>query len=565
MHGLGHAALALLGGAVVVALGGIAPVRSGSIRGVPLDPQTLATLAIGASLVRMAGSTLGAWLAARMVGDVSTQLRGRVLDALLAVHRLRHPRHDDHGRACEEAGAHASAVASLTGRVREVALGLHAAVFAGRAAVQLVLLGVVLVVVAPRFFWVAVLVLAPFGWLLGRVRARIKKAQRAERIKTEALLEAADEAVRHADLWRSYGAERTIRDVIDALGVEARDRGARVETWATAHSGANELLGVVAVALGLFVLAAYAPGDAARFAPFAVPFFLAYRPLRELAEARVALGRAEEAAAALDGVLALEATVSRERPSANASASAAWPRADLSLRGVTAEHGTLWPLDLDVPAGAIVAIVGPTGAGKSTLLRVLLGLEPTLAGRVAYGGVDIADLPAGRARPFAWAPQDAPVLAATLTENVLLGRPSADDATARVVALLDELGAETLRGVGADERLGASHRPLSGGERGLLAIARALASDAPVVLLDEPTAALDAATEARVLAALARRRGERTIVIVTHREAPCAIADAVVDLSAAVAAAAHLGGRVVTGAETTSGTQRKLSSKTLES
>ena len=560
MHALGHAGLALLGGVVVVSLGGISPVHFGSTRGVSLDPVALATFAIGASLTRFIGSTLGSWVAARVVGDVSTTLRGHVLDALLAVHRLRHPRHADHGSPCEEAGAYASAVASLTGRVREVALGLQAGVNAARAAVQIVFLGLVLVLAAPRFFWVAVVVLAPFGWLLSRVRARIKRAQGAERAKTEALLEAADEAVRHADLWRSYGAERTIRAVIDDLGREARDRSARVDTWATAHSGANELLGVIAVAAGLFALAAYAPSDASRFAPFAVPFFLAYRPLRELAEARVALGRAEDAATALDEVLA------SARPSAPTSGrEETWPLAPLDVRGLMAAHGTIWPLDLRVPPGEIVAVVGPTGAGKSTLLRLLVGLEPSTSGTVTYGGVALGDLPAGPTRPFAWSPQDAPVLASTVTENVFLGRDAeACDANAEVDALLAELGAETLRGLG-ETRLGASYRPLSGGERGLLSIARALASDAPVLLLDEPTSALDAATEARVLAALARRRGERTIVIVTHREAPCAIADVVVDVGGERAGRDHLGGRVVTGAVTTSGTQRKLSSKTLES
>jgi ABC-type transport system involved in cytochrome bd biosynthesis fused ATPase/permease subunit len=118
--------------------------------------------------------------------------------------------------------------------------------------------------------------------------------------------------------------------------------------------------------------------------------------------------------------------------------------------------------------------------------------------------------------------QDAPLLADTLDANVSLG----GSADAR--ALLASLGAGSLAAALDDARLGAGGRAVSGGERQWIALARAVATRQPVLLLDEPTSGLDPASQARVLDAIARLRGERTILLVTHRPEPLAIADAVV-------------------------------------
>jgi ABC-type transport system involved in cytochrome bd biosynthesis fused ATPase/permease subunit len=180
-----------------------------------------------------------------------------------------------------------------------------------------------------------------------------------------------------------------------------------------------------------------------------------------------------------------------------------------------------------VEAGAVVAVVGPTGAGKTTLLRVLLGLEQAGGGDVLFDGASIAHAPAGpRARPFAWVPQEAPLLAGSLATNVALGAAAADPREA-----LEPLGAAHLADALEGCRLGASGRPVSGGERQWIALARAIATGLPVLLLDEPTSGLDAHAQRHVLEAVARLRGQRTVVIVTHRPEPLAIADVVVRLA----------------------------------
>jgi thiol reductant ABC exporter CydD subunit len=189
-------------------------------------------------------------------------------------------------------------------------------------------------------------------------------------------------------------------------------------------------------------------------------------------------------------------------------------------------------ISLAVESGEVVALTGPSGCGKSTLLAVLLGFVTPQAGSVQLGGVDLASLDpqAWRAR-VAWMPQRPHLFAASIAENVRLGRP---DATTGQV--WDALAAAGLRDVveakpgGLDARLGDRGAGLSVGERQRVALARAFLRDAPVLLLDEPTANLDGATEQEVLDALRRLVRGRTVILVAHRPALVDLADRVLRL-----------------------------------
>lgn len=165
-------------------------------------------------------------------------------------------------------------------------------------------------------------------------------------------------------------------------------------------------------------------------------------------------------------------------------------------------------LDFSFSTGEVVCVLGPNGAGKSTLFRTLLGLTPALGGRVTLEGRDLASLSRAQvARALAYVPQaSASYFDFTLAELVEMGRaahlglfaaPGAKDREAARAAL-ERLGIGAI----AQQRVGA----VSGGERQLALIARALATEAPLLILDEPTANLDFANQARVLKEVARLR-----------------------------------------------------------
>jgi ABC-type multidrug transport system fused ATPase/permease subunit len=549
LHAIGHALVALVAGALALSLtdrfGAYPPhfVSSGLLeRGGTAADRALLLSLVGLVVVFVKGAAgaYATYVQAGVAGEVGSDLRLELLDALLAIHRLHRPRQDDHG---SHVGGTAQAVVALTDRVREVEAGLEQGLLGGaRAAAQLAPIAALLFVLSGRMAFVAAFVLGAFGVLLGRVRAGYRGAtQRAARTR-EQLLEAADEAVRHADLWVTYGAEANARRLVRRLGETITAGAARLQVRAGVLSGANEVLGaaalVVAIAASRAGLLGRAP-DGRTLLLFAVAFFLAYRPLREIAEARLALSRAQGAYE--DLLRVIEEGAEPRSPSAapgDASPGTArsWPSALLELRSLRLARGASAsgdgaPLTLRIEAGAIAVLAGPTGVGKTTLLRTLLGLERPASGDILFGGVSLGDAPAGPGtRPFAWVPQDAPVVADTLAANIALGAPGADAAGA--LAALESMGASHLVPALQTERLGAGGRVVSGGERQWIALARAIATRQPVLLLDEPTSGLDPASQERVLIAIARLRGKRTVLIVTHRTEPLEIADIVVRLDA---------------------------------
>jgi ATP-binding cassette subfamily C protein CydD len=175
----------------------------------------------------------------------------------------------------------------------------------------------------------------------------------------------------------------------------------------------------------------------------------------------------------------------------------------------------------------MVAIAGPTGAGKTTLVRALLGLEPSAVGEVSVNGYALAPGQVGPAyRPFAWVPQDAPVISGSLDDNLRLGGATCSHAYGHLAAL----GAGALMQDIGEDKLGACGRTLSGGERRWVSLARALATGFPVLLLDEPTVGLDARARKAALEVLQRIKGKRSLVVASHDQDVLSMSDEVVTL-----------------------------------
>jgi ABC-type multidrug transport system fused ATPase/permease subunit len=187
---------------------------------------------------------------------------------------------------------------------------------------------------------------------------------------------------------------------------------------------------------------------------------------------------------------------------------------DISFRYGASPEPVVDGLDLEVPEGDHLAVVGPSGVGKSTLAGLMAGLLRPDAGQVSLGGRDAAGMgPADLARVRVLIPQEAYVFAGTVRENLAYLRDDATDADLDQAVLA--LGAAPLVARLGGYEAALDVGSLSGGERQLLTLVRSWLSPAPVVILDEATCHLDPAAEAQVEAAFARRPG--TLVVVAHR------------------------------------------------
>ncbi|KAB0536470.1 thiol reductant ABC exporter subunit CydC [Xanthomonas cissicola] len=236
--------------------------------------------------------------------------------------------------------------------------------------------------------------------------------------------------------------------------------------------------------------------------------------LQALQSARVAAGRlqaiVDQAPSVSDPAHAID--VPRTGTLQLQQVSFAWPG---SARPVL--HG----LDLTLAPGERIAISGDSGSGKSTLSALLLRLWDPQAGQLRYAGIDLRHVAQAQwHQRIAWLPQNAPVFAGSVRDNLLIGDATADDAALWQVLEQVRLGAWASANDGLDTWVGENGATLSAGQARRLALARALLRDAPILLLDEPTDGLDVDTADALLRDLAAALGERSLAMITHDALP---------------------------------------------
>jgi len=191
--------------------------------------------------------------------------------------------------------------------------------------------------------------------------------------------------------------------------------------------------------------------------------------------------------------------------------------ADVSFAYEGQAQPALDHINLTIPAGAHVAVLGRTGCGKSTLLQLLTRAWDPAQGQILFNDTPVSEMsePALR-KTVSVVPQRVHLFSATLRDNLLLAAPGTGDDL--LAAMLEKVGLhKLLEDEGLNSWLGEGGRQLSGGELRRLAIARALLHDAPLMLLDEPTEGLDATTERQILDLLEKEMQGKTVLMVTHR------------------------------------------------
>ncbi|MEH0932104.1 ABC transporter ATP-binding protein [Micromonospora sp. CPCC 205558] len=411
-------------------------------------------------------------------------------------------------------------------------------------AVTVVGAGTAMVLLDPLLFGVTLLGvalgLAFAATFARRVRALARTAQ--ERIGE--MTSAVERAISAARTIRASRAETRETEAVTGSAREAYTAGLRVARVQALVGpiGSVTVQGAFLLVLGIggarVAAGAISVGDLVAFVMY---LFLLALPLGQVLRAYTQLQSGLGALQRIEEILAVPAEGADDRPApATATPRRPTPMIEFDRVGFGYPGGepVLHEVSFAVPAGTRTALVGPSGAGKSTLLALVERFYEVSAGAVRLDGTDIRDLPrdALRAR-LGYVEQEAPVLAGTLRENLLITTPDATDDRLREV--LDEVNLGHLARrtpQGLDVQVGEGGVLLSGGERQRLAIARALLAGPPVLLLDEPTSNLDSRNEVALRRAIDAVAVRRTLLIVAHRLATVVDADQIVVLD---------GGRVV--------------------
>lgn len=232
----------------------------------------------------------------------------------------------------------------------------------------------------------------------------------------------------------------------------------------------------------------------------------------------------------------------------NGAGAATIRRGEIELRGVSfaypgAQQNALEDLDVSIPAGATVAIVGRAGSGKTTLLHLIPRLFDPTAGAVRIDGRDVRDYPlATLRRAIAFVPQDPFLFSTSIRANIafaapeLAGRDEGERQVVEAASWAAVAGDIASFPRGYDTMVGERGITLSGGQKQRVTLARALLADSPIMILDDALSSVDTQTEERILAALEERRRDRTCILVAHRLSTVQDADLILVLD---------GGRIV--------------------
>lgn len=500
----------------------------------PLSTVRPGTVVVLAALTSVLLALLGGWLdfLATRSSERTAEKMGADLRSATFTHAIGLSlRYHDRARS----GELVSRLTTDVGRVLDAVVAASTTLLPDT--VLLVGVLVVLLAIDPTLAGVALLVVPVLAALAVRQRREVRAAQRVARAEAGHLAAVSTDLLRNVRAIQAFGRRRLAATTFEARNKAVRDaqsHAVSVEAGWTPRAdvvlacgvGATFLVGAQQVLSGalstgtLLVVLAYTRD--------------LYSPVRALARMAGTFAKAGAALARVREVLESRDSI----PDDPAGIARPTVRHGLRLHRVSFGYRpgqpVLHDLDLWVPAGHTVALVGPSGVGKSTLLHLILRLHDVHGGAITLDGLDVRSFRlAGLRRAIGFVPQDPWLLDGTIAQNIAFGAPGVTRAAvlrAGRAARVDEFALALPAGY--DSPVGEGGNLLSGGQRRRVAVARALAVDAPLLLLDEPTASLDRGSATAVLDAVRAAAVHRTTLIVTHDPDVWAVADRTVTLPA---------------------------------
>jgi ATP-binding cassette subfamily B protein len=484
--------------------------------------RPLVTIVVGFLVATvLAAVTFNAFLlvSGRIGQDVIVDIRRRLSRHFAALSLSFHQRYTS-GRVISRQTSDVDAIAELLG---------HGLLQLTTSSLTLVGITMILVLLDPMLALVALSVV-PALWLLTRwFRHHSEHAYRATREAIALVIVHFVESLGGIQAVQSFRRERRNQEIFDDLDGRYRDANVWSARLAAVYGPGVQLAGRITVAIVLLyggsrvVDGATEIGVLASFVLYLRRFF---EPMQELSQFYNLFQAAAAATEKLSGVLDEEPTVAPSTdPVAMPHAAGA-----ISFEGVTFAYGdevVLHDVDLVVPGGQTVAVVGQTGAGKSTIARLTARFWDPTSGTVRLDGVPLTDLDEDHLRrAVVVVTQESFLFSGTVADNIAFGRPGAS--RAEVVAAAEAIGADDfIRGLphGYDTDIQAKGARLSAGQRQLLAFARAFLADPAVLILDEATSSLDIPSERLVQHALRTLLADRTAIIIAHRLTTVEIAD----------------------------------------
>ena len=368
-------------------------------------------------------------------------------------------------------------------------------------------------------FFVFPVALLPIVKLGKRMRKVTANTQREMGLFTT-LLEQTIQGIR---VVKAYSMEAYERARVGEIVERVFNLNMKAERTRALSSPIMETLGGFAVGVVVFYGGYRVIGgetDAGSFFSFITALLLAYEPMKRLANLNAALQQGLAGADRLFQMLDLEPAI-QEAPDAHDLPKPV--KGEVTFSGVnfayTPEKQTLSDLDITVPAGKTVALVGPSGGGKSTILNLIPRFYEVDGGAVRVDGDDVRGLTFSSLRgAIALVSQEVTLFDDTIRANIAYGRAGAGED--EIIEAAKNAAAHDFISQlpdGYDTLVGEQGVKLSGGQRQRLAIARAMLKNAPILLLDEATSALDTESERQVQAALDVLMTDRTTLVIAHR------------------------------------------------